>query len=717
MPLQRIFPKPEDGIASYVGSMNMDIIDGKAVPAFDQGPAGAAHIDFAHYVVATIEAKAPNGTPRHYVLVNKSCYRYEDGAWTLDGTFTDVVQGGCIVDNGAGVAILLATFGDSATVNGHYWRDLTTDTSPWTINSGATVTTAFNIITVGSDVFAVTGTNGQGRTLLGEHKIAICAAGDDPRVALNFAAAEPIGTTSDWPVTNIISLRDSCVAARADGFYYRNDGSKEWEPIRSLMNKMPHGLTGKGMAPGENCVYLPTPDGQVFHYDGVNAHVVTPYHGEAIAKDALRGRISAIADRGDRVVMHEEPNHTYLPGPAAADAGVRFFTVIAGVGAEITAGVTDGSNVTPVSANMPAWGGSVNDRLICVSPFPLEAIVPVVATAAGANANACRFATPETKDGSGAFVSLGNVVDFTRLGLATMSLVTTGYPPASTEAILGWDPINAFDLAQLDSVTIPTVGVISGVFIYQWRPASAVAMSAGTTINEIGVIEARQGLPFAATKDYTHRDRGGLLSRLHVGQRVGAASFTWTTVYVLDTHGGVQGLAWTMARTGSLTNGGPGLLVIGRERQFLIAEGATRDPTRTPRARLTQWTTSEPGPLLAIRNVRFEDNGKLAIPDKPKVIKRYIVDGDYIKSEDVVRAVVEMDNNRTAYEFRAEGGSPIILKNARAGACRKADHFFALEDTTQRDPFPPQIREIWMEWDYAPGSQTKDPPFKTKAAA
>lgn len=721
---QRIFPKPNDGIASYLGSMNMDIVDGKMVPAFDHGRV-SGETDFVHFVVTTIEYKAPNGNPRHYILVNKSAYRWEDGALTLDGSFTDVVQGGAIVDNGSNTPILLATFGDSGTVNGHYYRDLTTDAAPWTLNSGATKLTAFLITTVGPDIYAATGTSGQGRTLLGEHKVGKCPPGTDPRTAANWGAGEPVGNTADWPINALVACRDSVVAGRGDGAYYRNDTSKLWEPIIAMIPKLPHGLNCKGAAAGENVVYIPMNDGTVFEYDGTNARVVTPYHHEPIAKDALRGRISAIADRGPQVYMHEEPHHSYLNGPQAAAAGVRFWK-IQGAGlteSEITANVTDGSLVT--GASMSSWGAFATDRLIITSPFPLEGIIPFVTRNANAAAN--RFASPVVLGALAAEVSLGNIVDFTRLSTSTISLALLGFPPAATQAYLGWDAINAFDLAVLQATfTIATVG-LSNVFVYKFAPANTTGFTSagnGTTIDEIGVIEARQGLPVMdgdATLDYTHLDRAGMLSKIHVADRVGGDLTNWRTVYALDTHGGVQGLAWTTAGPGALSNGGYGLLVLGRERQFQIAEGILRDVTRTPRARVTQFTTTEAGPIGAIRNVAFEEGpGRGADPSRPKVIVGYDIIGDYIQPADQVDIIVELDNGRTGTRFMDSGGSPLFLRNSdyERAPCRKVDEFICIQDTTQGDPFPPQIREIWRIWDYGPAEHPpQDPPFEIKAAS
>lgn len=721
---QRIFPKPDNGRTSYLGSMNIEIIDNKAVPAFDHGRI-SGELDFKHYVGAGIEYKAPNGNPRHYIFVNKSAYRYEDGLLTLDGSFTDVVQGAVLCDNGAtpGVPIIVAFFGSSTTVNGHYWRDLTTDAAPWTIGSGATKTQAWSAVAVGSDLYLQTGKTSAGRTGASaidvvEHLVAKVPPGVSPLTATNVGAGEPVGISADWTIVGMVPLRDSVVVARGDGFYVRNDVSKQWDPIRPLMKLLAHGINGKGMAAGENGVWLPCNDGQVFFYDGFNAHLETPYHREATAKDAMRGRISAIADRGDRVVMHEECYFSVIPGPVAAALGVRFFTVIGGVEAEITSGVTDGSNVTPVVANFNGWGGSANDRLYVISPFPIEGITPLVSRNPNGNNN--RFTAPAVSNGAGGFTSLGNIVDFTQLSVADRSLVLTGFPPAAAEPVLRWDAINAFDLATADAITL-AAQAMSGVYIYRFSPLNTTAMSATTTVDEIGVIEARQGLPVAdgdATKDYTHLDRAGCLSRIHVGERVGAAGFRWCTTYVLDTHGGVQGLAWTTAKGGALTNGGYQLLVLGRERQFQIAEGARRDPTRQPYARTTQWTTTEAGPLLAVRNVIFEEGpGQTADPARPKVVKELLAHVNYLQPTDVLRGFLELDNGRSAFEMKADSGSPVRLVNERAGGARKLDVYLAIEDSVQTDPRVPEIIEVWLEWEYGEGELLKDPPFETKAVA
>lgn len=157
----RIFPIPRGSKSTTFGTNNMELTPDGATPSPDHGVMSGSGDKLHYFGSKTIEAKAPNGNPRQYVFVNKSCYRWEDGALTLDGTFADVVQGNEIIDAVAG-RFLVAFFGDSGTVNGHYFRNLGTDTTPWTLHAGATVAQAWGAELSGADLYLVTGSVSQG---------------------------------------------------------------------------------------------------------------------------------------------------------------------------------------------------------------------------------------------------------------------------------------------------------------------------------------------------------------------------------------------------------------------------------------------------------------------------------------------------------------------------------------------------------------------------
>ncbi len=715
--LTRAFPLDPAGASSYEGSVNMMVLGNQwAVPAFDQ--AAISTTDLLHYCVAAVEVKSPNGTPRIYFAINKSVIRYEDGAFTTDTTFNDVIQGMAVVDDGdtPGSAILLCTFGtgfpDGAnpTFQGTYWRDLGTDTTPWTAAvddpaSAGVVLTAWQVQTVGSDTYAVTGggtsfTNGdsQGRTTLVERHVSLLPSGLDPLVAANWGAGEPVGQ-ADYPITALAPLQGNMVVGKGDGAYVRDSLTKEWKPVLDRVRYAPNAVNCKGMAAIENGVAIPLENGSVFFYDGVNAHDISPFKGKTIPKDGRRPRISAIADLGGRIAMYAEANQTYLPGPRASDVlGLRVFTYINGTYTEITSGVVDGSNQTPASANMNGWGGHSGDELIFIVSEPVEGFILNVTRHPNSADNS--FTSPVVSNGASGFSSLGTVLDGTILSTSGKSLQVTGFPAGASQAVLRWQNINGFDTAQLDTITI-NLEDITG-YIYKFSPRTTTAMTSTTTIDQVHVIEGRAGLPIDATMDFTHVIRAGCCGEIFMGDRVGAADFAWSNPIAVHNHGGVQAMLWTSCATGTVTNGGYGLMLIGRYARTLIAEGRTHDPLNTPYPRLCQFTTTEPGPTLALRSIQLSEKpAGGADPSRLRKITKILVHGDYIQPADVVGAFVDWNDGRVPQTWASGQGGPLELVCSDPGVGMVPDVYVTLADSAQKQQQAPRISAVDLIWEYA----------------
>lgn len=723
-----VFPlNPGDGRegVSLLGSMNMEITPDGACPAFDHGAISGGG-DKAHYWGGPIETKAPNGNPRQYAFVNTSVFRFEDGALTLDNDFTTagVLQGLVVADDAVTPPNqrLVAFFGDSTsgalTLGGHYWRNLDTDTTPWTLHNAATALTAFGAQRVGPDVFLVSGSAGQGRCVLGEHKVTKVAAGNFSGVTTLAGPAEPVGF-SDWPVIGQASYRGSPVYGKATGAFYRNSVDKRYDPVRQLSERLPHGLNCKVMVESENGIVYADNAGRLFEYNGYSEREITPLKDSRKPKDTQRGRIAWAADRGDVLAVGYESWQAFVKGPIAAALGVRVFTRIAGTWAEITSGVTDGSMVTPVVANMNAWGGTATDRLLVISPFPLAGIIP--RTVRNPNGNNNGFTNPQGSGGgaetAGSLsVDLGSVRDATVLGTAGRSLVLTGFPPAASEPVLSWTSISAYTDVLSTAIAVTGIGTVTG-FGYEWSPTNTTAMSATTTIDEIDFIPARPGLglrdasgPFVAANDFSSLWASGVLTEVYFGRRAGFGEYEWSNPYVLDTGGGILAAAWTTAATGTMTNGGQALILYGRFNQYIIADGVTRDPRRQRYPKLCQWGTSKPGPRLTINNMAFRhSDGSVADETVPKRILGVTIDGRDIPPDDLMQVWFDGLDGRSAWMYRSYKGTAPGTINQRSGLMRRATMHVLYSDTNQTDLWAPLIERVRVRWQYA-GVELQDNP-------
>ena len=723
------------GLINVTGSMNVEVVPEGVVPAFDHGElTGSA--DQSHYWHSPVVTKNPSGNPRIYVGANRKILKIEDGAITTDITFDDVTQGLFIFADATDAKRLIAWFGNSTAHDadgGHWWRNLTSASDagsyttgaagPWTEHSGATALTAFLVKNYGPDGYIVT--SDTGKAGLNEWKLRKIVHGLYDGTIANSGAAEPVGS-GDWPIIGLAMLRNAPVVGTGAGAHIRNTTDKFYEPLRPMQENTAHGLNNKVMVPSENGVVYSDSAGKLWETDGANEIEITP---PRMGKDIKRGRIEFAADRGDVLAVGHGVAGTVLTGPQAAAIGIRVFTRIAGTWAEITTEAMDAKLATPSSANMNAWGGTATDRLLVMSPVPLWGFIPRVTRNPNANTNS--FTNPQgTSTGAEAAgslsVDLGTVIDTTILGTAARSLVLTGLPPAASEPLISWTNIESY--ANVGKSSALTITGISGspfanMYAYEVSPTNTTAMSTTTTIDEIDFVLARPGFglndtsgPFTQANDFSSLWASGMLTEVDFGDRR-RGTYQWSTPYTLYTKaGGILVAAWSAITTGAMTNGGQALTLFGRSGQYVIAEGVTRNPLATKVPRLCQWTTTEPGPSLALNDIRFvHSDGSPALP-LPKRITGFIFDGRNYQMADAVKPLVNYRTNRGWSKFAAVHGplkqisrDPVRDTGAKGGDV--CDVRVLISDGAQGDYWAPLLTRIAIEWEYT--GDAPDAPLET----
>ena len=723
------------GLIDVTGSMNVEVVPEGVVPAFDHGELTGS-TDRSHFWHSPIITKNPSGNSRIYAGANRICFKIEDGAITIDITFDDVTQGLLLFADSTEAKRLIAWFGNSTAHDadgGHWWRNLTSASDagsyttgaagPWTEHSGATALTAFGGRNYGPDAYITT--SDTGKTGLNEWKLRKIVQGIYDGTIANSGAAEPVGS-GDWPIIGQAMLRNAPVVGTGAGAFVRNTVDKFYEAIRPLQERLAHGLNNKVMEPSENGVVYSDSAGKLFEYDGANEIEITP---PRMGKDTRRGRIEFAADRGDVLAVGHAVGGTFLSGPRAAALGIRVFRRTAGTWTEITTDVTDGSLATPSAANMNAWGGTATDRVLVMSPVPLWGWIPRVTRNPNALTNS--FTNPQgTSTGAetagSLSVDLGTIIDTTILGTAARSLVLVGLPPAASEPLISWDNIQSYaNVGRSSALTITGIAgsPFSNMYAYEVSPTNTTAMSTTTTIDEMDFILARPGFglndtsgPFTQANDFSSLWASGMLSEIDFGTRK-RGIYDWSTPYTLYTKaGGAFVAAWAAITTGAMTNGGQGLFVFGRSGQFVIAEGVTRNPLDTKVPRLCQWTTTEPGPSLALNDIRFvHTDGSPALP-LPKRITGFIFDGRNYQVDDQVKPLVNYRTNRGWSKFAAVHGplkqisrDPSRDSGAKGGDV--CDVRVLISDGAQTDYWAPLLTTIKIEWEYT--ADAPDAPLAT----
>lgn len=680
MTVTPFFPFENQDIA-YPLSMNVDLTQpGKVLPAFDMGELAGSG-DMLHYPSPGIVTKAPSGNPRTYFSCNRSVFYEEGGVRTTDQTFADAIQGMAIVDNGSGTPVLLVTFG-TGTVNGNAVRSLSTDTTPWTTNTGATKMTAWFLKTAGPNLYANTGAGASGtelaRTVLGDNQVSICPPDSDPTLAATYSIGEPVGPP-EWGLTGMAAHQGRIVVARPDGFWIRDRQDKEFiNKLDRIPGFSPHGANGKGMFEGEGGTWYPTYDGRLYRFDGYSMYDETPMRDLELPRDMKLGRVESGVDLGGHGLVVLSSGSENLDGKHAADAiGLRVFKEDGGVITELTSSVCDGKLTT--GGAMGAWGAATTDYLVFGSRVKLGALG--VRVTRSANAAVQSFTQPECLNGAGAWTSLGTIRDGSVLGTSGVSLALTGFPASAGESLIGWTALNGWDLAELD-----TYNGISGLYWYRVRSATTTGMTAGTEIDEVFVVVARPPLPnegiLAASNNYTGRDREGLLTRVLEFRREGGR-IKWSQRYNVPAFGGVTGIAVTPA-PGTISNSGSRVLLLGRFSQWQIAESRSRDASTTRHARCVQFASDTPGAMLAAVGLRLGDPRTLTRLGRVQWVRKYA------QPEDRVQLVVIADN-RHVWNAGVRRGTPAVwdLTAAPLGPAWEWDLYVLQDDNAQTDAVAP----------------------------
>lgn len=701
---EQLLPR-DPGSASTLGNINFETrYSGKTTPAFDNFEiTGSA--DVLHYFIDAIETIAPLGTttggqPRQYAGANFTMFRLDNMTRTADTTFADVVQGMVICDNGSGAKVLLVGFGSSSSIK-NATRSLTTDTAPWTTTNAGTGAQFWGICKAGADIYAVTDA---GVAVLGEYRVSKCPQGNDPTLAASWGNGLEVGTP-EWAIGGLAAIGDSIVAGKPDGLYYYNDQTKRFENVMAFLEKAPHALNGKGMKAIQNGVLYPTHDGKLFFFDGVAVQEVTPLKGLPVPRDTLTSRITAVADNGDTVAVAMEcwQNTTQA-------LGLKVVTRIAGTYTDVTTSVSDGNFTT--GANMGTFGNAADDALYVGANVPLEAVNVWVTRLV--NAAVQSFATPQYSNGTtgsaapfdSSFTSFTAGSDASILSVAATSLVNTGYPAAASNARLTWTDINSFDVSTLTSIQFGgAVGTLSRYW-YRWKRVSATGMTANTTIDELEIVPCRPGLPnkgiLTTTTNFTRRNAAGGLTHIFLAKRERSVGFIWSDVYAVHTLGGVWAMAWTSGRVVSGATGGQnlgqGLALWGRFRQFLIGEGATRDPSRTIAPVLAAFKTSDPGPVLNLT----PGGTYLSDPTRNKSLDRVVIETRFVQPADTMHIYGQWDETDIVYLGAMRGGPGFVDCTAMGlGEGRYLQLWLAFDQTVAGgQPWEaPEIRNAWVEYD------------------
>ena len=681
MPITPLFPLANQHV-SYPGSINVDLShEGRVSPAFDHADlTGTA--DVLHYFGAQyISTQDADGNPIDFAFANKTVWKIQNGSISADTTFSSggVIQDLCMVDNGTGTRVLMAVFGPAGptATAGNATRDMSTGT--WTNNTGADKLTAYFLRSSSDQLGAATGSTSQGRTATVERKFAICVIGSDPTLAASWSTAQAVDIDPTYQINNIATFEDRWCIGMPQGFFVRDQQEGRFKNMTPHVKA--HGVNGKLTVAGENCVWYGT-RAELFQFDGRQMIDRTPFRGMERPRDMPQGRVTALADNGDRGLAVLEVFPDILEGKHAADAGLRVFKEDGGVITELTSSVLDGSMAT--QGSMSGWGQTTTDYLVFGFPRPLAALGARVLLAASANTATQSFTTPETLNGAGTWTGLGSIRDGTILSVAGKSLQVTGFPASSGDAFISWTAIDHYTTAQRD-----TYNSISGLYWYRVRSATTTGMTASGTagITEAFAVVARPGLPssglLAASTNWTGAFREGRVQRvlefIREGNRV-----IWQDKYHLDNGGGSFCVGWHAGPSVNGSNSGPFFVILGRFAQKYIMEGKTRDATQQKYARLVQVTTTEPAPILSIYNLQLGDGRKLT------KLREVYAGSVFVQPTDKIQLFVQVDDWKV-YDLGVRHGSHAkwTIDERTFGPFWRCHLFFVLSDATQFDPATP----------------------------
>lgn len=720
MPRETLWPRKNQ--ASIVGNVNFDTRhEDRAVPAYDHAAMTGSADTLYPFIATAIETSNPSGNPRQYAFANTKCFYFEDGARTTDNTFADVVDGAVIAADASTPPLkkMYAGFGNSSSIKNAV-RVLTTDTTPWTTTNAAGGAQFWLITKAGPDLYAMTNA-GVVASVNDNFRISKCPAGNDPTLAASWGAGFSVGTP-EWLITGLAAIGTSPVVGKPDGLYVWDDQTKRFENKMLHLIDSPHPGNGKGMRAVTNGVMYPTNDGKLYLFDGISITEVTPEKSITLTRDQGISRVTAIADNGDTVAIVHEAFQNTLDGQRAVNAGLKVITYIGGTFTDVTSTVTDGSLVT--GAAMATWGAAANDRLYIGLNAPWEGALLRVTRQP--NTATQSFATPSYSNGTtgtvapftSSFTAFTSGVDGTILGTAGVSLTLVGFPPSGSAGAITWTDHNAWDVMTSTSLQFGgSIGTLTRYWAV-WAPAGGlVGMTNPTTIDEVEVVYSRaapgqgvtQGI-LGTTNNYNflHRYRSGCLTTVTLGKRDKTVGFTWSDVYALDMYGQVTAVAWTSAKNGSTTNGGQGLVLWGRFKQMVIAEGITRDPARTAWPMLVQYGTTKPGPLLDLApgGIVLQNSLSLIKNRRKRVmINAFIIIGEYgpgqpNASPDKIDIHLQSDQIDIALYGEAQG-LPAVIRGSQTtfGSAQRVYAYLAYQQGSQSRPQAPSIREVLIDYD------------------
>ena len=198
-----------------------------------------------------------------------------------------------------------------------------------------------------------------------------------------------------WQINGIAVYEDRFCIGGPLGFFIRDQQEGRFKNMTPHVK--PHGVNGKLCVSGENCVWFGTQT-ELFRFDGRQMWDETPFRGMENPRDMPQGRVTMLADKGNRGLAVLECWPDILEGKHAADAGVRVFKEDGGVITELTSTVLD--NDMSTAGDMAAWGTTTTDYLVFGSPFKLECLGVRVLLTASANTATQSFTAPQTLNGS-----------------------------------------------------------------------------------------------------------------------------------------------------------------------------------------------------------------------------------------------------------------------------------------------------------------------------
>jgi len=682
------------------GSINAYTLDGGFTPqsthfllthpATSYSPA----TDRLHYYAAALETKAPAGTggqPRQYAAVARSIFRLDSGTITDDlvnfqstnDAFNDVVQGAVIFDIPSitdvtsftqGTAGLIVAFGSGNPDPGSgrtgffgvYYRSLSTDSAPWAVNGdasrstettkGTTYLTCWQMVKAGPDLYAACDAGVAGA--LGDYRVSKCPAGNNPILVASWGNGIEVGSP-EWIVNGLAAIGDAPVAGKADGLYYWNGQTRRYENVLKHFEITPHALNGKVTASVQDGVVYTTFDGGAFLFDGVSTTEISPYKlWKMLGKDVPSSRITAVADRGDSIIMVPEV------GYQTTQQGLQVRVVSAALAAtDVTADVIDGSLATGTGTALDSLAsGSFIDVW---APIPFEAVQFHVTRSPNSTA-ATVFDQVLYSSANDTFTAYAGFRDGTRLtgkgsdATAGGSLSYVAFPPSASAGLIIPTDVNAGALMQAVTFNYAS-GTDISTPMYGMRFRTSGIMDADVETDEIEIVPFRPGLPnetlLTATTNFTPRYRSNMVQRVYSLRRKGS-QFVPHEITAMNTYGATWAVSAHAGRLGQPSGGqnmGQPLIFWGRYTTAALSEGPTRNPSKDLYQITVQHSSTKPGPVW-----QFLYDWDAGDRTRMKRIERVLIDTLFLEPTDAWEAFFQYDQRDIVKVGYGKGG-PIVF--------------------------------------------------------